>query len=44
MGPLVGLAASSAFLATSLNRLVGLATTAPIAAVLAFRKTDRGAG
>jgi len=43
MGPLVGLAASSAFLATSLNRLFGLATTAPVAAFLAFQKSDTSA-
>ena len=43
MGPLVGLAASSAFLATSLNRVLGLATTAPVAAFLALRKSDTSA-
>jgi uncharacterized membrane protein YbhN (UPF0104 family) len=39
LAPIVGLAASSAFLATSLNRLVGLAITAPVAAYLAFRQS-----
>ena len=39
LAPVVGLAASSAFLATSLNRLVGLSITAPVAAYLAFRQS-----
>jgi hypothetical protein len=39
MAPIVGLAASSAFLAVSLSRLLGLATTAPVAAFLAWRVT-----
>jgi uncharacterized membrane protein YbhN (UPF0104 family) len=37
MAPLVGLAASSAFLAMSLSRILGLATTTPVAAFLAWR-------
>lgn len=36
LAPIVGLAASSVFLATSINRLVGLAITDPVAAYLAF--------
>jgi uncharacterized membrane protein YbhN (UPF0104 family) len=40
MAPIVGLAASSAFLAASLNRLLGLATTAPVAMVLAVRASN----
>jgi uncharacterized membrane protein YbhN (UPF0104 family) len=39
LAPVVGLAASSAFLATSLNRLIGLAVTTPIAAYLAVRQS-----
>jgi polysaccharide pyruvyl transferase WcaK-like protein/uncharacterized membrane protein YbhN (UPF0104 family) len=39
MAPLVGLAASSAFLAMTLSRVLGLATTAPVAAFLAWRVT-----
>jgi uncharacterized membrane protein YbhN (UPF0104 family) len=42
MAPVVGLAASSAFLATSLNRLVGLAIIAPVAAYLAVRQSGPG--
>lgn len=38
LGPVVGLAASSAYLATSLNRVVGLAIMAPIAIVLSIRQ------
>lgn len=37
VGPFVGLAASSAFVATSLNRILGLATIAPVAAGIAIR-------
>jgi hypothetical protein len=37
IAPIVGLAASSTFLALSLGRLLGLATTAPVAAFLAWR-------
>lgn len=38
LGPVVGLAASSAFLSTSLNRILGLTVMAPVAVVLAMRQ------
>ena len=38
IGPLVGLAAASAYLSSSLNRIVGLAISAPVALALVARK------
>ncbi|MEO0441219.1 MAG: lysylphosphatidylglycerol synthase domain-containing protein [Pseudomonadota bacterium] len=40
LGPLVGLTAAAAFMASAANRLVGFAVSAPLAAILAW-KTDR---
>ncbi len=40
LGPVVGLAASSAYLSTSLNRVIGLAVMAPVAIVLAIRQKE----
>ncbi|WP_159437136.1 lysylphosphatidylglycerol synthase domain-containing protein [Parasphingorhabdus marina] len=39
LGPLVGLTAAAAFMASAANRLVGFAVSAPLAAILAW-KTD----
>jgi hypothetical protein len=43
LGPVVGIAAASAFLATSLNRIVGLLISAPVAFLLVLqRKSSNG--
>ncbi len=42
LGPIAGISAGAAFLATAMNRIVGLAVTTPIAAYLAWRSGDQG--
>ena len=42
LGPIAGISAAAAFLATAMNRIVGLVVTTPIAAYLAWKSGDRG--
>ncbi|NRD90096.1 hypothetical protein C8024_12460 [Sphingopyxis sp. BSNA05] len=41
LGPLVGLTAAAAFLASAANRIIGLIVSAPIAGLLAWKAGDR---
>ncbi|MBL0923483.1 MAG: hypothetical protein IBJ12_03325 [Sphingomonadaceae bacterium] len=41
LGPVVGVSAASAFLATSLSRILGMAVTFPLALALALKKSER---
>ena len=42
LGPIAGMTAASAFLATAMNRIIGLLVTTPVAAYLAWKTDDQG--